>query len=136
MKKLFLFLFLSLHTLIANDYVLVIHTQQKLPKLSQKKVQMLYLKKLSMIANKHILPINLAFNAPIRQSFERNVLRISKRKLKDYWYRQHYLGHQPPLVLSSPQAALAFVKQVDGALVYLPQKLVTDDLQILFRWSD
>jgi len=133
MKKLiFLTLFTSL--LLANNYAVVANSMFK--NLSKADIKAIYLKKLSYINNKKVIPINLSSRDKIRKSFEKNVLNMSFPRLKAYWTKQHYLGHRPPITMKSQESIKLFIQKIDSAVGYMEIKNVTNNLKILYKWSD
>jgi len=127
---------LLLFTLIlsANHYVAV--SNKSIKRISVEKLKALYLKKSFYVHDLKIVPVNLAPKSSARTSFEVNILKMNFSRLKTYWMKQHYLGHRPPISLKSQKSVISFVKKVDGAIGYIEQKNIDDDLAILYEWED
>jgi len=133
MKKIVvLSIFTSL--LIANEYAVV--ANKEFQNLSKADIKVIYLKKSSYINDKKVIPINLGSRDKIRKSFEKNVLNMSFPRLKAYWTKQHYLGHRPPITMKSQESIKLFIQKIDSAVGYMEVKNVTNNLKILYKWSD
>ncbi len=129
----FIVMLLSWHC-AAQEYVVI--GNKALPQLSVTQIRAVYLKKLPRIATIKTVPVNLGAGNPLRQSFERTVLQMGFQRLQSYWSRQHYLGHRPPVTMKSQESALAFVKNVEGAIAYVHAALVDDEVHVLYRWNE
>lgn len=119
---------------IADNYLVV--SNKKMKDISQSKLRAIYLKKLSIIDDIKLIPVNLQARDALRAKFENMVLNMSFGRLKSYWSAQHYLGHRPPLSMKSQKSVIAFIKKVDGAIGYIEEKNLDEDLKVLYRWED
>lgn len=119
---------------IADNYLVV--SNKKMKDISQSKLRAIYLKKLSIIDDIKLIPVNLQARDALRANFENMVLNMSFGRLKSYWSAQHYLGHRPPLSMKSQKSVIAFIKKVDGAIGYIEEKNLDEDLKVLYRWED
>ncbi|MDF1876800.1 hypothetical protein JHD47_03105 [Sulfurimonas sp. SAG-AH-194-L11] len=131
--KIFLF-FCIFMSLSAQEYAVV--AKKGMQKVSANQIRALFLKKTSYIGDKKVVVLNLSAQESLRMSFEKKVLKMNFRHLKEYWIKQHYLGHRPPITLKSQESIIAFIKKVDGAIGYVELKKVDDELKILYRWVD
>lgn len=136
MKKLYLFILLTLlySDILADKYVVV--ANKKMKDISRSELKAIYLKKLSIIDDIKLIPVNLQARDALRFNFENVVLNMSFERLKSYWIAQHYLGHRPPLSMKSQESIIAFIKRVDGAIGYIEAKNLDEDLQVLYEWED
>jgi len=136
MKKLQALLFLSLlfSNLLADKYVVV--SNQKMKALSKTQIRAIFLKKMQIVNDIKVVPLNTVPKDLLRVSFEKNVLKMSFESLKSYWTSQHYLGHRPPLSMKSQKSIIAFIKRVDGAIGYIEEKNLDQDLKVLYRWEN
>jgi len=135
MKKLCLLLLLSL-MLHASDYVVIVNKSSHVQNISELQLKMVFLKKSKIINDTTILPINLPFSKRARISFEKNILHMSRKKLKSFWIQQHYLGKRPPIIMHSAKSIIQFVKKITQAIAYIPKKDVEDDVRIIYQWRD
>ena len=133
MKKVVLVFFLLSFT-YANEYAVI--ANKKLPPLNPLQIKAIFLKKLTIVHDISILPLNLNARHQTRLAFEKEILHMSFTRLKNYWSKQHYLGHRPPLSIQSQQSVKKFVKKVDGAIGYVDIKFVDKDVNVLYRWSE
>ncbi len=134
MKKL-LYIFLIQFICHAEEFVVVMQKNSTLTSLSRAKVKMIFLKRQKMSQDKLLIPINLSPTSKIRKSFEKQVLGMSRNRLKSFWTKEHYLGHRPPLTMKSFQSSISFVEKIDGAIAYIPSNEVNNKLKILYKWK-
>ena len=66
-----------------------------------------------------IVPVNREAGARERLDFSLRVFGRSPEALAGYWSRMHFQGVNPPLVLESDAAVVAFVRDVPGAIGYV-----------------
>jgi len=130
--KVFLLIFLNL-SLLASEYAVV--SNITLDTLNKKQIKAIFLKKLTHLNGIKFVPVNLASSSKIRDAFESEVLQMSKKRLKSYWIKRHYLGKRPPLVMKSQKSATKFTQNVLGSLTYIELKNIDKNLNILYRWS-
>jgi hypothetical protein len=83
-----------------------------------------------------LVPLNLSASDPLRESFQKEVLSMSDRQLASYWAKQHYLGHRPPLTMMSVESVLAFVREVNGAIGYVPKEAVDASVKIIYEYKE
>jgi len=56
--------------------------------------------------------------------------------LKRHWTKAHYRGLRPPKVLASIKSTLAFIRNVDGAIAYIPLSSLPDDLHVILKVTE
>lgn len=130
----FFLLILFVTAVSAKEYAVV--ASFATPPLSQNKIRALFLKKSEYLGDTKVVVLNLALGNPVRSSFEKKVLHMSRLHLKSYWTRQHYLGHRPPISMKSQKSMQIFLKNVHGAIGYGELGKIEKDLHVLYRWSD
>ncbi len=116
--KLFLIFFLS-STLFSQSIYIIANKNFPLNTLTKKEIKAIYLDQKRHINGKKILPLNFTHDYPLRDSFEKTILKKSRKYLERYWIKAHYNGHQPPKVLKSKTSMLSFIKKLDTALGYV-----------------
>lgn len=134
--KIVLIILLTSLFLYAQEYVVISNKNMHLQKISKLQLKMIFLKKITILDDIKIVPLNLNINSEIRKSFEKNILNLSRQKLKSYWTREHYLGHRAPLNMKSTKSILSFIKKVDGAIGYIPFNDLQDSMHIIYKWKD
>jgi len=112
------------------DVVYMISGEKKLAVIANKNLhlktislydlKMIFLKQKRVLNGVSLVPINLEALNPTRKIFEKEVLHLSRNRLKEYWTKKHYMGVRPPIHLKSAQSVLSFVTKVDGAIAYIP----------------
>ena len=128
-----LLLSLLLH---AQEYLVIVNKSADIDEITPLQIKMIFLKKSKMINDISMLPINLNISNHARNSFEKNILRMSRNKLKSFWIEQHYFGQQPPIMMQSSQSILSFVKKIEGAIAYIPAQDCNDEVKVIYRWQD
>ncbi len=132
MRVLFSLLVLS-GLLLAEPLVVITHPQSPIEELSAAQLKLIYLKQRRYWDGVKLEPINLAPNDELRRAFENNILKMSHSQLKNYWLKQHYRGLRPPYPVGSVQSALMFVQKVKGAIAYIPESQLREDVKVLYR---
>ena len=66
-----------------------------------------------------IVPVNREAGSWERRDFSLRVFGRAPEALAGYWSRMHFQGINPPLVLESDAAVVAFVRDVPGAIGYV-----------------
>ena len=95
-------------------------------------IKQIYLKRMRFIKDMPIVPINYLARDPLRKVFEKTLLHMPSKKLKRHWIKEHYLGIRPPIVQSSVESAIVFVKKVDGAVAYIPHSKLPAGVRVLY----
>jgi hypothetical protein len=109
--------------LSAQPWVLIGHPGSEVKEMSAGEIRDIYLGKRHLIGTVRIIPLQLGAENPLRRQFESEILHMSRPALQAWWVRRHYLGQRPPRVVGSAEAVLAYVRQVKGAVGYVPESL-------------
>ncbi|MBU1643305.1 hypothetical protein KKE54_08080 [bacterium] len=124
-------------SLKATQFVVIANKESKIDKgLDANEIRRIYLKKRRYIDTLKLVPLNLSASDPLRESFQKEVLSMSDRQLASYWAKQHYLGHRPPLTMMSVESVLAFVREVNGAIGYVPKEAVDASVKIIYEYKE
>jgi len=129
-------LFITLLSIIsfADEYAVI--SNNKMKDLSTAQIKAIFLKKITVVNNIKVIPVNLGARDPLREKFEKKVIKIKFSRLKSYWTKHHYLGHRPPISMKSEASVKAFVQKVDGAIGYINASNVDDSVKVIYRWSE
>ncbi len=130
MRKI-LFIVLAIPIVVFADIVVVVAKSSAVSALSKKELKEIYLKKQQFANGIKFVPINLPASSQIRASFDRVTLRMDEAELGDYWNEKHYGGVNPPMVQNSQEAVKAMVKKVPGAVGYIDESLLDDNLKVV-----
>ncbi len=88
--------------------------------LADNRLKMIYLRKQLYWPNgKHIQPVNLQTEHPLRNHFSQVILGSLPSEQVDYWNGMYFNGIRPPHVVNSEEAMLRYVVQTQGAIGYL-----------------
>jgi ABC-type phosphate transport system substrate-binding protein len=124
-------------TLLFSEEIYIIANRNfPVDKLTKKDIRSIYLDKKRHIKDKRILPLNYTYSSPLRELFERSVLKKSKKSLERYWIKAHYKGHRPPKVVKSKKSILSYIKKLDNAIGYIDSNLSkSKDIKLLLKVS-
>lgn len=81
----------------------------------------------------HIVPVNREATSAERKIFSETIFDLSPQELGEYWNRMRFQGKLPPLVQTSDQAVLGFVRSVPGAIGYINANQQPTGVKILLR---
>lgn len=133
MRLLTLILLFSL-TLSASKYAVITSSKSTIKKLSAKQITDIFMMKLHYINDTKVIPINTSASASIRQEFEKDVLKIDRQRLNNYWIKQHFQGISPPVTQPSIASVKMFIKNVHGTIGYVPLDMVDPDVRVLYEF--
>lgn len=91
------------------------------------------LKKTFWTDKTQVVPVNREASSPVREKFSEAIFKLSPQELAEYWNRLRFQGKLPPLVQTSDQAVLGFVRSVPGAIGYVDASQAPADVKILMR---
>jgi ABC-type phosphate transport system substrate-binding protein len=80
-----------------------------------------------------VVPINREALSEEREKFSEAVFNLSPLELAEYWNRLRFQGKLPPLIQTSDQAVLGFVRSVPGAIGYINANQQPTGVKILLR---
>ena len=132
--KVLIFTILLSVSSFASEYAVIMNTHATVKNLSVKEIKNIFLMKKHFADDMKLIPVNSAASLEIRASFEKNILHKNRNKLNQYWVKKHFQGVQPPVVQASMNAVKLFVKNVDGAIGYIPIKLLDSNLKVLYEF--
>ncbi|WP_457748669.1 hypothetical protein [Sulfurimonas sp.] len=132
--KISLSLLLLQQLLFGFEYVLITNKHANIDTVSTKQVKDIFMIKKHFLNGLKIVPVNMPSSSKIRKDFEKKVLHVNRHKLNHYWIKQHFQGIRPPTVQSSVQATKLFVKNVTGAIAYIPASELDSDLKVIYEF--
>jgi len=132
--KVLVFTFVLSISSFTSEYAVVMNTHATIKNLSAKEIKNIFLMKKHFADDIRLIPVNSAAHLKIRTNFEENILHKDRNKLNKYWVKKHFQGIQPPVVQASTNAVKLFVKNVDGAIGYIPIKLLDPDVKVLYEF--
>lgn len=91
------------------------------------------LKKTFWTDKTQVVPVNREASSTVRERFSEAIFKLSPQELAEYWNRLRFQGKLPPLVQTSDQAVLGFVRSVPGAIGYVDASQAPADVKILMR---
>jgi ABC-type phosphate transport system substrate-binding protein len=91
------------------------------------------LKKIFWANNIKVVPVNREASSEEREKFSGEVFNLSPQELGEYWNRLRFQGKLPPLIQTSDQAVLSFVRSVPGAIGYINTSQKPSGVKILLE---
>jgi len=134
LAKILLFLIFMQPILFGFEYALITKKDATVDALSPTEIKNIFLMKKHFFKTTKLVPVNMPSSAESRNYFEQRVLHINRHKLNRYWVKQHFQGIRPPVVQSSVQAMKLFVKNVTGAIGYIPLSELDTDLKVIYEF--
>ncbi len=132
-------LFLSLLVIMPcqADIYIATHIKTHVKHFDQHQLAAIYLLKQRFWDDEQpIIPLNMPAQTLLRQQFTQAVFHRSPKMLGNYWNKMLFKGINPPLIQSSEQAALLFIKRVPGAICYLSKRPADNEIKILMTLPD
>ncbi|CAA6807158.1 MAG: Unknown protein [uncultured Sulfurovum sp.] len=118
----------------AQELLVVADKNFKEDSLTLEEIQGFFLSKKRFVEGERVLVMNYSFEHPLRQCFEKHILKKSRRNLERYWQKAHYQGRRPPKIVKSKEMLLSYMQKVQPSLGYLDSNLTRDiELKILYR---
>jgi len=121
-------------SLLSAEYAVVINEKSGVSELSEKQIKDIFIMKRHFVNGVKVVPINMTSTSKLRTEFEKKVLKTDREKLNMYWIKQHFHGISPPVVQSSDKSMRLFIKNVNGAIGYLPLSSIESGLKILYEF--
>jgi hypothetical protein len=133
MKTIFIIVMMQ-QILFGFEYAVITSKQSKIDTVSTKQIKDIFLMKKHFLNGVTIVPVNMPSSVKIRSDFEKKVLHVNRNKLNHHCIRLHFQGIRPPIVQSSTESMKLFVKNVDGAIGYIPASALDSDLKVLHEF--
>lgn len=80
-----------------------------------------------------VVPVNREVSSVERTKFSEAVFNLPPQELAEYWNRLTFQGKLPPLIQTSDQAVLGFVRSVPGAIGYINLEQAPTGVKVLLR---
>ena len=80
-----------------------------------------------------VVPVNREASSLVREKFSEAVFSLTPQELAEYWNQLRFKGKLPPLIQTSDQAVLGFVRSVPGAIGYIDASQATAGVKVLMR---
>lgn len=116
-----------------GDIVFVVRKDVGVDTLSKKEIRKLFLRDKDFIDGITAVPVNLPPSDPLRKKVEKEILDMDEEELQLFWNRKYLNGIDPPIVLTSQVAVKVFVKKIKGAIGYIDESYLDDELKVVFR---
>jgi ABC-type phosphate transport system substrate-binding protein len=122
---------LSVH---AEGLLVIAHPQVPLNSISMEDLTLMYLIQNTSWSNGvPVVPVNREASSASREFFSEQLFNRTPSQLSDYWNRLRFTGKIPPLVQTSDQAVLGFVRSVPGAIGYVDSNLAATGVKVLLK---
>lgn len=134
MRILLLFCLLLPAMAQAEGLMIVAHLQVPASNITAEELASIYMIQKTVWPNGlPVVPVNREASSSVRVHFSETVLEHSPRELADYWNRLRFQGKLPPLVQTSDQAVVGFVRNVPGAIGYIAAGQTPTGVKVLAR---
>lgn len=118
----------------AGGLVVIASPQVAADSISMSEIAAIYtLKKTSWGNNIPVVPVNREVSSAVREKFSEAVFNLSPQELAEYWNQLRFKGKVPPLIQTSDQAVLGFVRSVPGAVGYIDASQPPSGVKVLLR---
>jgi ABC-type phosphate transport system substrate-binding protein len=134
--RLAIFLLGLLSALVAHaeGLLVVAHPQVPLSSISVEELTLIYLIQRNSWSNGvAIVPVNREASSATREYFSEQLFNRSPADMSEYWNRLRFTGKFPPLVQTSDQAVLGFVRSVPGAIGYIDAAAAPTGVKVLLK---
>lgn len=98
-------------------------------------IQLVYLKKQRRLDSCHVTPLNLNAHSEIRKTFVHHVIGMSDTRWNRYWDEMHFKGVRAPHIVTSDKAMVSYIKDVPGAVGYIPESMLSKNMHVLMRFE-
>jgi ABC-type phosphate transport system substrate-binding protein len=118
----------------AEGLVVIANPQVPLDTISVDDLTLMYLIQNTSWSNGvAVVPVNREASSAAREFFSEQLFNRSPSQLSEYWNRLRFTGKIPPLVQTSDQAVLGFVRSVPGAIGYVDSGSPTTGVKVLLK---
>ena len=119
---------------LAGELLVIASPQVPDNTISAKQLADIYMLKKNFWPDKtQVVPVNREASSADREKFSEAIFNLSPQELAEYWNRLRFQGKLPPLVQTSDQAVLGFVRSVPGAIGYINANQAPTGVKILMR---
>jgi ABC-type phosphate transport system substrate-binding protein len=80
-----------------------------------------------------MVPVNREASSLEREKFSEQVFNLPPQELGEYWNRLRFQGKLPPVIQTSDQAVLSFVRNVPGAIGYINANQNPQGVKVLMQ---
>jgi len=121
-------------TIYSRDLLVIGNQDFPENNLTIQEIRAIFLDKKRFIQEEKILVMNYAFQDPLRQCFEKNILEKRERTLERYWRRAYYFGKRPPKIVSSVEMLFSYLQRVHPSIGYCDSNVIENrKVRILYR---
>jgi ABC-type phosphate transport system substrate-binding protein len=118
----------------AEGLAVIANPKVPLNSISVEELTIIYLiQKASWPNGVSVTPVNREASSAARAFFSEQLFNRSPADMSEYWDRLRFMGKFPPLVQTSDQAILAFVRSVPGAIGYVDADQPTAGVKVLLK---
>jgi ABC-type phosphate transport system substrate-binding protein len=118
----------------AGGLLVIVSSQLPDAAISVEQLADIYALKRTFWANQvQVVPINRETSSAEREKFSEAVFNLSPQEMGEYWNRLRFQGKLPPLIQTSDQAVLGFVRSVPGAIGYINADQQPTGVRIMLR---
>ncbi|WP_252732016.1 hypothetical protein [Paraglaciecola arctica] len=122
---------------VCNELVLVVHKDNPTDALSRSQLIDLYMGKyVAFPDGARAVPVDIEEDLETREKFYELLVGMSLARVNAYWSKVKFSGRaRPPTQQKDEKAILNFVTQTENAIAYVHQNSVTDDVKVVYRFT-
>lgn len=134
--KLFMIICILTSAQLARSEVVIIAHPSVSEAASHKQIKKIFLGKRKSLKSGHrTIPISLPDGSPIREEFNKKVLKKSNSQLKSYWSKLMFTGKgQPPKTIKSEAEVVQLVKRNPNIIGYVNASALEEGVTVLGRY--
>lgn len=118
----------------AGGLLVIVSTQVPDATISAAQLADIYMLKKNFWAdNTQVVPVNREASSTVREKFSEAIFKLSPQELAEFWNRLRFQGKLPPLIQTSDEAVLGFVRNVPGAIGYINADQAVSGVKILMQ---
>lgn len=118
----------------AGGLLVIVSTQVPDATISAEQLADIYMLKKNFWADKtQVVPVNREASSTVREKFSEAIFKLSPQELAEFWNRLRFQGKLPPLIQTSDEAVLGFVRNVPGAIGYINANQAVSGVKILMQ---
>jgi ABC-type phosphate transport system substrate-binding protein len=118
----------------AENLLIIANAQVPANSISMEELTLVYLiQKTTWSNGVNIVPVNREVSSAAREYFSEQLFNRAPTDISEYWNRLRFTGKMPPLVQTSDQAVLGFVRSVPGAIGYVDAGTNPTGVKVLLK---
>jgi len=129
--KLLIIIFFTLGSVLGADIIVI--ANKNVPSMDTKTIAKVFTGKMIVIDSINVIPIHLG-RQEVKNRFLQKFLGMNDEQYIAYWTVRQYIGKgTPPKEFATASAVIAYVKQTSGAMGYINETDLIEDMNIISK---